>query len=285
MPNVTSPLFIQSLSTGLEVLLAFDSEHTSMNLPEIAEAAGISKSAAQRFAFTLEALNFLKKDPVTKRYSLAPKTLNFAYRYQLSSSLIDRANPYLLELNRRSQETANLSEPDGTEMVYIARFPSPTHSIVHMPVGRRLPIFCTASGRAYLSALDEDEARAILEASDLVKYTPSTQTDIGKLMALLDEARQSGYTYAFEEFYRGDLNLAVPLLNASGRPVAAINISAAASRWAPDKLRKEISPLLIETARLISTTPATYSALEPFRRGYGVGETRGQGKAKAPAAS
>lgn len=284
MSTVNSPLFIQSLSTGLEVLLAFDAERTSMNLREIAEAAGITKSAAQRFAFTLEILGFLRKDPVTKRYSLAPKSLNFAYRYLLSSPLIDRANPYLLELNRRSKETVNLSEPDGLEMVFIARFPSPTHSIVHMPLGRRLPIFCTASGRAYLSSLGEDEARAILEASDRVKYTPTTETDIGKIMAMLDDVRENGYAYAYEEYYRGDLNLAVPLLNVSGRPVAAINISAAASRWAREKLREEVAPLLIETARLISTTPATPTALEPFRRGYGVGEPHNNRKVKRPAA-
>jgi DNA-binding IclR family transcriptional regulator len=283
MPDVNSPLFIQSLSTGLDVLLAFDAERTSMNLPEIAEAAGITKSAAQRFAFTLEALGFLRKDIVTKRYSLTPKALDFSYRYLLSSSLIDRANPYLLELNRRSEETVNLSEPEGLEMVYIARFPSPTHSIVHMPLGRRLPMFCTASGRAYLSALDENEARAVLEQSERVKYTPATETDIGKIMAMLDEAREKGYAYAFEEYYRGDLNLAVPLLGMSGRPVAAINNSAAASRWKRDKLSKEIAPLLIETAHLISTTPATPTALEPFRRGYGIGEPSSRRKAKTSA--
>jgi DNA-binding IclR family transcriptional regulator len=225
-------------------------------------------------------LGFLRKDPVTKRYSLAPQTLDFAYRYLLSSTSIERANPYMLELDRRSGETVNMSEPDGVEMVFIARFPSPTHSIVHMPLGRRLPMFCTASGRAYLSMLDENEARAILEQSERVKFTPATVTDIDEIVAMLDKARANGYACAFEEYYRGDLNLAVPLLNVSGRPVAAINISAAASRWARDKLRREIAPLLIETARLISTTPATQTALEPFRRGYGIGEASRQRRTK-----
>lgn len=271
-PNQNSTLFIQSLSTGLDVLLSFDSEHPTMNLPEIAEAAGISKSAAQRFAYTLEALRFLRKDPVTRRYSLAPKALDVAYRFQLANPLIERANPYLLELNRRCDETVNLSEADGLDMVFIARFPSSTHSVVHMPVGRRLPIFCTAAGRAYLSMLEEAEARAILEASERVKFTPSTQTDIAKLMRMLEEARENGFAYAYEEFYRTDLNLGVPLLNASGRPVAAVNVSVSSTRWTPARLRKELAPLMIETARMISTTPATPTALEPFRRGYGVGE-------------
>lgn len=252
-----------------------------MNLPEIAEAAGITKSAAQRFAFTLEALGFLRKDPATKRYSLDPRTLNFGYHYLLSSPLIERANPYLLELNRRSRETVNLSEPCGVEMVFIARFPSPEHSIVHMPIGRRLPMFCTAAGRAYLSALPEDEARAILKTSDRIQMTPTTVTDMGRLMDLLAEAREHGFAYANQEYYRGDLNLAVPLLNVSGRPIAAVNISAATSRWTMEKLREQMVPMLIETARLISTTPPTPSALEPFQRGYGVDVSMPKRKAKS----
>lgn len=270
MTDTNSPLFIQSLATGLDVLLAFNSERTSMNLPEIAEATGISKSAAQRFAFTLEALGFLRKHPATKRYSLDPKTLKFGYHYLLSNPLIGRANPYLLDLNRRSRETVNLSEACGAEMVFIARFPSPEHSIVHIPIGRRLPMFCTAAGRAYLSALPESEARAILKASERVKMTPTTVTDFGRLMDLIAEARENGFAYANQEYYRGDLNLAVPLLDVSGRPIAAVNISAATSRWTLEELRERMVPMLIETARLISTTPPTPSALEPFQRGYGV---------------
>jgi IclR family transcriptional regulator, pca regulon regulatory protein len=281
MNGTYSPLFIQSLATGLEVLLAFNAERTAMNLPEIAEASGITKSAAQRFAFTLEALGFLRRDPATKRYSLDPRTLNFGYHYLLSSPLIARANPYLLELNRRSRETVNLSEPCGVEMVVIARFPSPEHSIVHMPIGRRLPMFCTASGRAYLSALPENEARAILKASDRIRMTPTTVTDLGRLMALVAEAREHGFAYANQEYYRGDLNLAVPLLNVSGRPIAAMNLSAATSRWTMEKLREQMVPMLIETARLISTTPPTPSALEPFQRGYGVEVSPPKRKAKS----
>ncbi len=67
-PN-ESPLYVQSLATGLAVLEAFTIERPTMNLPEIAEAAGVTKSAAQRFTHTLVALGLLRKDLVSKRYS------------------------------------------------------------------------------------------------------------------------------------------------------------------------------------------------------------------------
>lgn len=276
-----SLLFNQSLEKGFAVLEAFGAELPSMNLPEIAKAAGVTKSAAQRLAYTLEALGYLHKDPQTKRFSLAPKSLGFAYRYLLASSLVERANPYLLEVNQKTRETVNLSEPEGVEMVFAARFPSPVHSIVHMPVGRRLPMYCTASGRAYLSALSDSEALAILEASNLVKYTQTTNTDVAKLMALVHEARESGYAWANQEYYRGDLNIAVALLDTSGAPVGSINISAATSRWTLESLRKKGAPLLIEAARKISTSPPTPRALAPFHRGYGIADSVSRGSVKA----
>jgi len=263
-----SRLFVQSFATGLSVLDAFNAERREMSLPEIASAAGISKSAAQRFAHTLETLGMLTKDPASKRYSLSSRTLDLGYRYLQSHALLERASPYLLELNRRSGETVNLGEPAGLEMIYIGRFPSPLRSIVHMPIGRRLPMYTASAGRAYLSGLPEHEARAILEASDRVKFTPRTVTEIEPLMEMLAQAREQGYAYSNEEYYRGDLALAVPVHDVSQRVVAAVNVSVSTSDWTLASAIDQFVPLMLDTARLISTTPPSLQALSPFRIGF-----------------
>jgi IclR family pca regulon transcriptional regulator len=182
--------------------------------------------------------------------------------------LLERASPYLLELNRRSGETVNLGEPAGLEMVYIGRFPSPLRSIVHMPIGRRLPMYTASAGRAYLSGLPEHDARAILEASDRVKFTPRTVTAIEPLMEMLAQAREQGYAYSNEEYYRGDLALAVPVHDVSQRVVAAVNVSVSTSDWTLASAIDQFVPLMLDTARLISTTPPSLQALSPFRIGF-----------------
>lgn len=264
-----SPLFVQSLATGLAVLDAFNAERPSMNLPEVAAAASISKSAAQRFTHTLEALGLLNKDPATKRFSLTCRALSLGYRYLQSNLLLERANPYLLELNRNSKETINLAERDGFNMVYIARFPSPVRAIAHMPIGRQLPIFCTSAGRAFLSGLPDEEIRAILSASERPQFTQHTVTDIERLMEMIATVRETGYAYSIEEYYRNDLALAVPLFDVSGAPVAAVNISVSMAYWTLEKAKTELVPQLLETANLISTKPPSNSALSPFKIGYG----------------
>lgn len=264
-----SPLFNQSLEKGLAVLLAFNPPGESMNLGEIAARCGISKSAAQRFTYTLEVLGYLRKDPVTRRYALTASTLALGYRYLLVNRTVERANPFLLDLNHACGETVNFSEPNGTDMVYVGRFPTHRTTPVHMPLGRSLPMYCTSSGRAYLSLLQESERVALLEASDRVAYTASTVTEIPKLLALCAEAAEQGYAYAASEYYPGDLNVAAAVVDVSGRPIGAVNISAPSTRWTLARMRRELAPQVIQTARLISTRQPDLAQLAPFSVGSG----------------
>ena len=68
----------------------------------------------------------------------------------------------------------SLSEPEGTDMMFIARFPSLKRFYIHMPVGRRLPMYCTASGRAYLAALAG--GRRATHRASLASSRPSRRT-------------------------------------------------------------------------------------------------------------
>ena len=130
-----SPLFNQSLEKGLAVLSAFGAERKTMNLAEVASAAGISKSSAQRMIFTLEALGYIRKHPQSRRYRLTLRTFDLGFNYLAADTLIDFANPFLAELCNVCDETVALTEPDGLQMVYVARFTSHTQQRGVLPRG------------------------------------------------------------------------------------------------------------------------------------------------------
>lgn len=248
-----SPLFASTLARGLEVIMAFRAGNPSMNLPEIAAATSITKSAAQRFAFTLEALGYLRKDPQSKRYQLTPRALSLGFGYLQTDSLIDRASPYLHQLNRECHESCNLSEPDGHEMVFVARFPSHNQVMIPMPLGLSLPMYCTASGRAYLSRLEPQACADLLRAMPRPMHTHATITDLDALLETIAEAREEGYSSIEGEYFLGDISLAAPIVDAGGTPLGAINISVPASRWSFQDARKAFAPALIHTAHAISS--------------------------------
>jgi len=246
------PLFNQSVEKALSILEVFGGERRALNLGEISIAVGMTKSSAQRCTHTLERLGYLKRDARVKRWVLTPRSLSVAHAYLSGHPLIEQATTHLIDLNQASGESVSLSEPDETDMVFIARFPSHKRFFIHMPIGRRLPMYCTASGRAYLAALSPAEAQRMVRRSTIRQFTPMTLTDPAQILEHIELARDAGYAWSDQECYRGDLTIAAAVLGDDGRPVAAINISAPTSRWTLQDLRSKLSSILLETSRAAS---------------------------------
>jgi IclR family pca regulon transcriptional regulator len=234
------------------VLAAFSAERRVQGLAEIAAAARLTAGSAQRCVHTLVQLGYLRRVARLHGWALTPKTLDIGYPYLAGHTVLEQATMHLADLNHATGESVSLSEPDGVEMVFIARFPSHKRFFIHMSVGRRLPMYCTAAGRAYLSALPRPEVRAILERSTLRKLTTHTLQDIPRIIDIIDAARELGYAWASQECYLGDLTIGAPILGKGGRPVAAVNLSGPTSRWTLEKLRAQLAPLLLETASAAS---------------------------------
>jgi IclR family transcriptional regulator, pca regulon regulatory protein len=243
----------QSVEKALAVLRAFGGKRRALTLGDIAAAAEITKSSAQRISHTLQYLGLVKRDVHARGWVLSPRVLTIGYAYLSGHALIEGATSHLLGLNTATGESVSLSEPDGTHMVYVARFPGHRPFQIHMPVGRTLPMFCTAAGRAYLSRLPMDEVGDILDRTTFRALTSTTVTDRKRVLTLIQEARESGYARANQECYRGDLTIGAAVMGPHGRPVAAINLAGPTSRWTLDDLAQRWAPLLMETARAASS--------------------------------
>jgi IclR family transcriptional regulator, pca regulon regulatory protein len=247
------PLFNDSAQKALAVLEAFGQGRRVLKLAETAEVAGISKASAQRCIHTLEVLGYLRRDRRGTGWSLTPRALGIAHAYLFGYRLIEQATRHLVDLNRATGESVSLSEPDGADMVFVARFPSHKRFMIDFPVGTRLPMYCTASGRGYLAALPPEEAQRVLRDSSLRALTPMTVTDPTRILGLIETARHDGYACSEQECYRGDVTVAAAVIGAGGHPVGAINISAPTSRWTLAEMCSKLAPLLIETARAVSS--------------------------------
>jgi len=253
----SNALFNQSVDKGLSVLLAFNTQRRTMTIAEVAEAAAMGKSSAQRMVFTLEQLGYLRKHPRTRRYLLTTRVLELGFNYLASNVLIEIANPFLSELSNVTRETTCLTEPDRLNMVYIARYVSAQFVPLHMPIGSNVPMYCTASGRAYLSALDEGSARSIIERSDRRPHTRHTSTDADEIMDKLGDCRRDGFALNREEMFLGDMNLAAPVLDSRGHPIGAVHVVAPTSRWSVEDAVQNLAPKLLQCARSVTMAMRT----------------------------
>lgn len=250
--RASDPLMVLSVAKAFRVLDAFDATRPTMSLTQLAATVGLDKSAAQRFTHTLEQLGYLRKDPETKRFELTVKTLDLGAHFMRANWLVERATPYLMHLSKTTEETINLTVPDGTELVFVSRFLSRHVLNTDVVIGSRMPLYCTAPGIALLSRLPRDEAVSLLESCELKAYTPQTTWRMTDLLEKIELSAARGYATAFEEFYLGDLSVASAILDAKGRPIGALNIATSSARFQPAEAEERFAPLVVAAGLSIS---------------------------------
>jgi IclR family pca regulon transcriptional regulator len=250
-----STLFVNSVEKAVRILEAFDGTQTRLSLSQIAMKTQLDLSSVQRAVHTLGTLRYLVKDPATRKFELAPKLLDFSYRYLVSNELARRAIPYVQQLAQEAEETTNLTVLDDTDIVYVIRIASRFMLAPNIVVGTRIPAFCSAPGLAMLAHLPVEQAEDILDRTDFVAYTSHSYRDRASAFERLSAIREMGYVRADGEFYKGDVTTAAAILDTQGRPIGAVNISIPKSRWDPERDEKRVMNLVITAAAAISGHP------------------------------
>lgn len=251
-PAAEDPLHVASVGKAFRVLEAFRHTIHDLSLAEISEHTGLDKSAAQRFAHTLWQLGYLEKDERTRRFRLGKPVLDLTFSYLRSNRLVEVATPALVALRNACGERANLSLFDDTTLIYAIRQQTRREYFDGALIGRRIPVYGTAGGRAILAQLPEDEARDILARSSLRARTPRTLTDPERIMDAVRMAADKGYAIAVEETQLGEITLGAAVTDAKGRPIAAVHIAASVNDWTPETLAQKCASLAMETAQALS---------------------------------
>jgi IclR family transcriptional regulator, pca regulon regulatory protein len=245
--------FVMSLARGLAVLKAFTPERVELSLSEIAAVAGVTNPSALRIGHTLVELGFLVRNPLTKGYRVGPGVLTLGMASLASISLLEIAEPYCAQLRDDAGETVKLAVLHGSEMVYIGRFPSTRHPETGSAyVGSRLPAAQTCTGRAILALFEPAEARRIVEAGRLQRFTDKSLVSVDEVMDELDATRERRFSINDQGTTLEHRSAAAALVGPTGYPVGAINFSVSSQRVGVAELCDRLVPQLLATAAKIS---------------------------------
>lgn len=219
---------VPGLIRGLEALKAFTPERPNLTLSEIAECLGTSRSAAFRTVYTLSHMGCLLHDKRTQTYALGPAVLRLGYGYLATRELVEVAYPELERLRDETDWSAHMGILDGTSVLYVLRLPAPARlsGIVH--VGSRLPARSTTMGRVLLADLEEETLLALYRAETKAVGLAAPETLCG-VLAQWREDRGRGWVSHVGDFEAGIASIAAPVRDMTGRVVAAINLTAAAT--------------------------------------------------------
>lgn len=241
--------FVQSLSRGLDVITVFGPDRQNMTLSDVARLTGLTRATARRFLLTLVELGYMRTDG--KLFSLTPHVLNLGFSYLSGLSITEVAQPHVQDLASIVHESSSVAVLDGDDIVYVVRVPTKRIMAVAISVGTRFPAYATSMGRVLLASLSPDQLDAYLQRVELVALTRFTVTDTARLRRLLDQVRTDGFVITDQELEEGLRSTAVPIRDANGNVIAAINLSAQATRVSSAQMRDELLPHLLETARRI----------------------------------
>ncbi len=242
--------YVQSFARGLAVIRAFGPRSREMTLSEMAERTGLTRAGARRILLTLQTLGYVASSE--RKFALTPRILDLGYSYLSSMRLWDFAEPVMEELVEKVHESCSISVLDEMEIVYVLRVPTRKIMTINLSIGSRLPAYCTSMGRILLGALDEAELERRLSHAPLDEHTKRTVTDSARLKRIIAADRRKGWSLVNQELEEGLCSLAVPIIDHTGKIIAAMNIGGNIRRHAEAEMVKQVLPELSAAADKIN---------------------------------
>ncbi|MFF3978610.1 IclR family transcriptional regulator C-terminal domain-containing protein [Streptomyces sp. NPDC001828] len=257
--------FVESLARGLTVITAFGPGRAELTLSAVAEATGLPRATARRALITLHHLGLVAAEG--RAFRLTPRVLALGCPPLSRTTLSDIAAPHLAALVRTVHDSASLAVLDGDAIHYTARVATTRIMSVNITLGTRFPAYATAMGRVLLADLPAPQRAERLGRTALPALTPRTVTSPAVLTDVLDEVAGQGYAVVDEELEEGLRSIAVPVRDAAGRAVAAVNVAMHTTRRTLAQCRAELLPELRATAAAIE---ADLHVVNRFRRSSAV---------------
>ncbi len=199
-------------------------ENDGLGVVRIAEEVGREKSQVSRALKHLAADGLVERDPDTLCYRLGWTLFTLAARAG-DRRLRAVAPAVLRQLVRDTGETAHLNVLIGTDVLTIATEESSDVLRATGAVGRRVPAWCTSSGRALQFDMDADEVRTRFATVLFDGAGPNEPRSLDEVLVRLAEAEARGVAIADEEMEPEVFGIASPVRDVTGRVVASLNIS------------------------------------------------------------
>ena len=233
------------LLRGLRVLEKLTTE--AMTASEIARFLDVNRSTSLRLLNELVSAGYLSRDGKTKSYITRPERFyGFIMNNPAHSDLTDVITPVLERLQEISGESVMLGAPANGGMVYVAHRRTSHHISISERLGTWRPMYCSALGMAYLSALDAPTLDVELGRLAYVGGTDKAAKGPLELRQRIDEALTRGFAIDREETFDGGCCVAIAVA-VSGTLIGAVGISGPASRFSEDAILR-LGALLVSEA-------------------------------------
>lgn len=231
----------------VELLAA--SPPSGASLADLSSQLGMPKSTAHRYLASLVSLGLAERDG-SDHFHLGTRLIELAGAYLAKSDLRTEARATMDELAAQTAETVHLAVPSAGEVVYIAKVESIHPIRMYSHIGARLPMYCTALGKAILPFLPQERRERIFAQP----FRPRTDRTIASPEAMQNELqhiRAQGFAVDDEENEVGVCCVGAAIFDYTSDVVGALSVSGPMSRMSRERC-VELGPLVRDSALRVS---------------------------------
>lgn len=232
----------------LHILTLLTATPKGLNFTQIAAELQIPKSTLSPILQEMVEEKFLYLQGDTGLYSIGIASYCLAAAYEQEKSLLPYIQSHMKRITSQVQEICQVGVLDGPDILYILKEEpdiSQTIQIISY-VGKRIPAYCTALGKALLSDYSYEDLQA-LYPQGLQPKTDKTITDLATLYGQLQEIKRTQLATESEEITNQLCCFAVPI-KLKNQSRYAMSVTMPLFRTSPEKI--ELTKKLLREAKI-----------------------------------
>jgi DNA-binding IclR family transcriptional regulator len=244
----------------LDVLDCFTPAEPEWGVTELAVTLGMTKSRVHRIVQTLESKNYLRQNPLNRRYRLGSRCVEVGAS---AARALDKTRVLHDELSRLAAEvgaTVTLRARHASEIIFIASVESPAAVRVVVEHPNRHPIYCGAAGMAICASLAKEELALVIPTNNLIRWTPKSFATLRELRKHLDQVRTAGFAVSDEQVQVGVRSIGAVIKDVNGRATGAVAAGFPKSELS-EKDYKRVGRKVVDFARSLSSLITHLSSL------------------------
>lgn len=240
---------VKSLYKSLQILECFSVKNPELGITELSNMLGIYKSNVHNILTTLEVAGYVYKNPLTSKYSLSNKMLEYSY---IITSQLNYQNIIYQVMKRISESINEISYfgiPHGKYVLYMFNtYPKiydnnyPVRSIM----GEKAPMYCTSLGKAMLSTMSKEEILSRIDM-DRISYTDNTLVDKEDIIEDVLLSAKRGYSIDNIEHEQDVRCVGVPIFDRNHKLLGGLSVSGVSRNFSDEKV-ETYSNLLMQAA-------------------------------------
>lgn len=242
---------VQAVERAIRILQLVAESESPISIADLTEQTKMNRTTIWRLLVTLENLDFIERDPITKGYQLGYAASRLVLGNKVYEPFVRRARPSMERLRDETNETVLLSVPKQLGILTIDQIDAPHSVRVVNYVNSILPPHCTSNGKVLLSYLSEEELDIFL-ANPLEKITPNTITNPKQLKEEILAVRDQGFGITIGELDESENGISVPIIDKGNTLIGFLSVSGPNYRLVKDQMIT-LAPRIIATAEEIAS--------------------------------